>query len=495
MHSQPNVPFDNSYVLLPERFYSRQAPTPVATPGLIRVNHALARQLNIDTEWLESDDALQVFAGNRVPTGAEPIATVYAGHQFGSWNPQLGDGRAVLLGEVVGVDGRRYDIQLKGAGETPYSRMGDGRSPLGPVMREYIISEAMAALGVPSTRSLAAVTTGEKVIRDTLLPGAVLTRVAGSHIRIGTFQYFSARGDHDAVRRLADHVIARHYPEAAAAEKPYLALLEAVIAQQANLLAAWQQLGFIHGVMNTDNMLLSGETIDYGPCAFMDDFRADKVYSSIDVRGRYAYRNQPAIAQWNLAWLAQSLVELLDAEESAAVEAAKTALSTFSAQYLSAYETIMLRKLGLTTANPDNIALIDDLLQRMEQAEADYTLTFRALAEQADTASAGEPGVTDWFEMPEALAPWLETWRARLALEPTAPAERRRMMLAVNPAFIPRNHQVEAAIQAATDNSDFQPFHKLVDALAEPYRYDPALSDYALPPKPEQVVFRTFCGT
>jgi uncharacterized protein YdiU (UPF0061 family) len=495
MSHPPGPPFNNSYVQLPERFYSHQSPTPVAAPGLIRVNPELARQLGIAVEWLESEEGLQVLAGNRLAVGSEPIATVYAGHQFGGWNPRLGDGRAVLLGEVVDAHGRRHDIQLKGAGRTPYSRGGDGRSPLGPVLREYIVSEAMAALGVPTTRSLAAVTSGEQVVRETPLPGGILTRVASSHIRIGTFQYFAAREDREALRALADHVIGRHYPEVADSDRRYLALLRTAIARQAQLIAQWQQLGFIHGVMNTDNMLLSGETIDYGPCAFMDDYHPDTVYSSIDSQGRYAYRNQPAIAQWNLAWLAQSLLPLLDDDEATALQAAQQAIGDFTAQYQQAYDGIMHRKLGLTRSDTETKALIDDLLTLMAEAGADYTLTFRRLAERAGPASADEAGVADIFELPVRFDTWIGRWQARLAAEDSAPAERQRMMFAVNPAFIPRNHLVEEAIRAAVDNDDFAPFHQLVDLLATPYRYQPSFARHAMPPRPEQVVRRTFCGT
>lgn len=489
--------FDNSYVLLPERFYSHQAPTPVAAPELIRINRPLARQLGISPEWLESEEGLQVLAGNRLAPGSNPIATVYAGHQFGGWNPRLGDGRAVLLGEVVDTQGHRYDMQLKGAGRTPYARSGDGRSPLGPVLREYIVSEAMAALGVPTSRSLAAVTTGERVLRQMPLPGGILTRISSSHIRIGTFQYFAGQGDLDAIRALADHVIDRHYPDAARAERPYVALLQAVIARQAQLIAQWQQLGFIHGVMNTDNMLLSGETIDYGPCAFMDNYHPDTVYSSIDAGGRYAYANQPGIAQWNLAWLARVLLPLLDEDENSAVQAAQQAIDGFVEQYQSAYDDIMRRKLGLSRSDSESKALVDELLELMAAADADYTLTFRRLAERAGPAEGenDRASVAAIFELPDSFASWLEKWQARLAAETIDPTERQQQMLALNPAFIARNHLVEEAIRAANDNNDFQPFHRLVDRLAEPCRYDPSDARYATPPRPEQVVARTFCGT
>lgn len=489
------IPFDNSYALLPPRFYSPQVPTPVAAPVLIRANYKLAEQLNIDPAWLDTEAALQMFAGNQMPDGANPIATAYAGHQFGGWNPQLGDGRAILLGEVIGTDGERYDIQLKGAGRTSYSRGGDGRSPLGPVLREYIVSEAMAVLGVPTTRSLAAVTSGERVIREEFLPGGVLTRVASSHIRIGTFQFFGGRKDSEAVRVLADHVIARHYPDAARAENKYLALLNAVIARQAQLIARWQQLGFIHGVMNTDNMLLCGETIDYGPCAFMDNFDPATVYSSIDSRGRYAYKNQPGIAQWNLSWLAQALMPLLSDDEAQALELAQTAISDFVPSYQQAYESGMLKKIGLTTINAENIALLEALLSLMTAATADFTLTFRRLAELANPEQKNHPSVAELFELPESFAPWLQQWSARLIAENIDAEERQQMMFAVNPVFIPRNHLVEEVIVAAMTKNNFEPFHQLVDVLANPYDYDPALARYALPPTPEQVVVNTFCGT
>lgn len=494
MSGKPPIDFDNSYARLPEHFFSRQLPTPVATPSLIRINKTLAQQLRIDTEWLGSPQAMQVFAGNEIAPGSEPIATAYAAHQFGGWNPQLGDGRAILLGEVIGSDGARYDIQLKGSGRTAYSRMGDGRSPLGPVLREYIVSEAMAALGVPTTRSLAAVNSGEAVMREGLLPGAVLTRVASSHIRIGTFQYFSGRNDTEAVRTLADHVIARHYPEAARADNPYLALLNAVIARQAQLIAAWQQLGFIHGVMNTDNMLVCGETIDYGPCAFMDAFNPNQVYSSIDQRGRYAFRNQPPIAHWNLSWLAQSLLSLLGGEnEKESVGIAQTALDNFAIHFQSAYSNIMLQKIGFTDATDENIALLEDLLKRMTESAADYTLTFRRLAELVDS-NASVPSVAGVYALPTNLDEWIVNWQAQLIDEEVNLASAQARMLSINPAFIPRNHLVEEAIQAAMKNN-YEPFNQLVDVLAAPYQFNDSFARHALPPRDDQIVSKTFCGT
>lgn len=494
MKPSSGIAFNNSYIKLPERFFSRQLPTPVAAPLMIRANYALARELGIDPAWLDTPEALQVLAGNEILPAAAPIATVYAGHQFGHWNPQLGDGRAVLLGEVIGNDGQRYDIQLKGAGETPYSRRGDGRSPLGPVLREYIVSEAMAALGVPTTRSLAAISSGEKVVRDALLPGGILTRVASSHIRIGTFQFFAARGDNDAVRALADHVIARHFPTLASSEQPYLALLEAVIARQAALVAQWQQLGFIHGVMNTDNMLISGETIDYGPCAFMDDHHPDKVFSSIDQGARYAYGNQPSIAQWNLVWFAQALLPLLSDSEAKAVALAETALDTFPATYQPHYETGMLAKLGIHEHNDANVALLNRLLTLMSDTAADHSLTFRRLSERVNPALENDASIAGIYELPESFTSWITQWQTQLAREPLPAAERQHQMFAVNPVFIPRNHLVEEVIQAA-NQGQFQPFHDLVERLADPYHYAAIHEHYAKPPRPEQVVCKTFCGT
>lgn len=495
--SQPASPqFDNSYTLLPERFYAHQKPTPVRAPELIRINRELAAQLDISADWLTSQEGLQVLAGNQIAAGSEPIATVYAGHQFGNWNPQLGDGRAVLLGEIIGTDGQRYDMQLKGAGRTPFARGGDGRAPLGPVLREYVVSEAMAALGVPTSRSLAAVASGEQVMRDVPQPGGVLTRICSSHIRIGTFQYFAGMGDTEAVRTLADHVIARHYPEAAETGRPYVALLEAVVARQAKLIAHWQQLGFIHGVMNTDNMLISGETIDYGPCAFMDEYHPGTVFSSIDSAGRYAFGNQPAIGQWNLAWLARVLLPVMDTDEDAAVQAAQQAIDGYVALYETAYNDLMARKLGLAASDENTIALVGELLDLMTTANADYTLTFRRLAERAGSQEPFDgDSVVEIFELPDSLSPWLEKWQQMLEQQTADPAERQQQMLALNPAFIARNHLVEEVIRAAVDKGDLQPFHDLVDRLAAPCAYESKDARYATPPAPAQRVHRTFCGT
>ncbi len=494
MPSEPTLPFDNSYERLPEHFYTRQPPEPVPAPELIRLNRELATALGLNANWLASEAGINMLAGNHVPEGASSIATVYAGHQFGNWNPQLGDGRALLLGEVVGSDGIRYDIQLKGSGRTPYSRGGDGKSPLGPVLREYIVSEAMAALGVPTTRALAAVSSGEQVVRDRLLPGAILTRVAQSHIRIGTVQFFASRGDVDALRALIDHVIDRHYPEAREADNPVRALLDGVIANQARLVARWQLLGFIHGVMNTDNMLLSGETIDYGPCAFMDRYHPGTVFSSIDHGGRYAYGNQPAIAHWNLAALAQALLPLLSDDQEQAVELAQKAVDAFPELFLSAYRAGMADKLGLESVREEDEALAQGLLTLMEQESLDFTLTFRRLAE---LAGEHEPAtnVSALCPLPESLEPWLQRWRQRLASDTRTPEARQAAMLAANPVFIPRNHLVEEAIAAAQNEGDYAPFHALVERLSRPCDYHLDDIRYATPPQPEQVVTQTFCGT
>jgi uncharacterized protein YdiU (UPF0061 family) len=489
------ISFDNSYARLPHRFYARQAPEPVAAPSPIRVNHELAAQLGIDIGWLDSDDGTRAIAGNVVPTGADPIATVYAGHQFGGFNPQLGDGRATLLGEVLSNEGQRFDLQLKGSGPTPYSRGGDGRSPIGPVLREYIVSEAMYRLGVPTTRALAAVSTGDTVARDRFLPGAVLARVASSHIRIGTFEYFAGRRDTEALRILADYVIARHYPEAQHSDNPVLALLEAVISRQARLIAQWQMLGFIHGVMNTDNMLICGETIDYGPCAFMDQFNPDQVYSSIDHGGRYAYRKQPGIAHWNLSCLAQALLPVLHEDQERAVALAQNAINAFPDAFLQANTQGLARKLGLQAIGEADTPLVEELWQLLADHQLDFTLSFRRLADLALAGGGGANNVAELFEFPDALQPWLERWRERLAQDAMSPVDRQALMYRANPIFIPRNHLVEAAIAAATDRDDLSVFQQLVDVLGNPHEYRAELALYATPPRPEQVVEQTFCGT
>jgi uncharacterized protein YdiU (UPF0061 family) len=489
-----HFPFQNTYAALPANFFARVAPTPVDSPRQIKLNRPLAIHLGLDPDRLASPEGTEILAGKRIPDGADPIAMAYAGHQFGHFVPQLGDGRAILLGEVIDADGIRRDIQLKGSGPTPFSRRGDGRAALGPVLREYIVSEAMAALGIPTTRSLAAVVTGENVMRETPLPGAVLTRVASSHIRVGTFQYFAARSDTEGVRQLADHVIGRHYPQAANAERPYHALLEAVIARQADLVARWLLVGFIHGVMNTDNTSISGETIDYGPCAFMDHYDPAMVFSSIDEQGRYAYANQPRIALWNLTRFAESLLPLLADEQDKAIEEAQTALGGFAEAFSAAYQAGLRRKLGLFTARDGDPALAHDLLDAMAKNQADFTLTFRHLSDAALDPD-GDAQVRRLFADPTAFDEWALRWRQRISDEPSDPAARKSAMRAVNPAFIPRNHRVEAVIDAAVNRDDFAVFEELLTVLSKPFEDQPALSGYADPPEPHQRVLQTFCGT
>ncbi len=486
-------PFDTTYARLPGRFYARLEPMPVAAPRLVRVNTGLAEALGLDPDVLASPEGVQVLAGNRVPEGAAPIALAYAGHQFGHFVPQLGDGRAILLGEVVGRDGARRDIQLKGSGPTPFSRRGDGRAALGPVLREYLVSEAMAALGVPTTRALAVVTTGETVLREAALPGAVLTRVAASHIRVGTFQYFAARGDWEAVRLLVDYAIARHYPEVAGVARPHRALLDAVVARQAELVARWLLVGFVHGVMNTDNTAISGETIDYGPCAFMDAYDPATVFSSIDHHGRYAYANQPRIAQWNLARLAETLLPLLAEDDEAALASAQEALAAFGPRFGAAYSGGLRRKIGLTTEREGDTALVQDLLECMAQNGADFTLTFRRLCDAAEPE--GDAGVRALFADARAYDAWATRWHQRVAEEPGKPQARSAAMRAVNPAVIPRNHLVEAALNAAVERQDLGPFEELLEVLSHPYEDRPGFERYAAPPGPEARVYQTFCGT
>ena len=500
-----NLRFANTYARLPERFYARLAPTPGEAPRLIKLNVALAEKLGLDPEALATPEGVAILAGNRVAVGSEPLAIAYAGHQFGHFVSQLGDGRANLLGEVVARDGVGYDIQLKGSGRTPFSRGGDGRAALGPVLREYLVSEAMAALGVPTTRALAAVTTGDWVLRETMLPGAVLTRVAASHLRVGTFQYFAARGDTDGLRTLADYAIARHYPEARQAARPYRALLDGVVARQAALVAQWMLLGFVHGVMNTDNMSISGETIDYGPCAFMEAYDAKTVFSSIDLHGRYAYGNQSLAAHWNLTRLAESLLPLLAEEqggEEAGVASATGALDGFQPQFAAARAAGFGRKIGLGSERAGDAALIDDLLNRMAESGTDFTLTFRRLCEAASTPEADRE-VRSLFTEASCFEDWLARWRQRLSEEPSSAGgdalgeahSRAARMRGVNPAYIPRNHRVAAAIEAAVRDQDFGPFEKLLGVVLHPYEERPGLEDYAVGASVEERVTQTFCGT
>jgi serine/tyrosine/threonine adenylyltransferase len=492
--SAPRFAFDNSYARLPERFYARLAPTPVAEPRLVKINRGLATELGLDPDALASPEGVEILAGNRIAPGSEPIALAYAGHQFGHFVPQLGDGRAILLGEVVDRAGRRRDIQLKGSGITPFSRNGDGRAALGPVLREYVVSEAMAALGIPTTRSLAAVTTGETVYRETALPGAVLTRIASSHLRVGTFQFFAARGDLEALRLLADHAIARHDPGAATGAEPYRAFLEGVVARQASLVAQWLLVGFIHGVMNTDNTAVSGETIDYGPCAFMDAYDPATVFSSIDHCGRYAYANQPHIAAWNLARLAEAILPLLADDSERAVAIANEVIGTYPAVFSRAFVAGLRQKLGLFTEQERDATLGQALLDAMAANHADFTLTFRRMCAAAETADGGAE-VRELFARPEAWDEWAQRWRERLAEEPQTPQEHAALMRQANPAFVLRNHRVEEALAAAIEHNDSRPFEELLLVLSRPYEDQPAFAGYAEPPGPEQRVYRTFCGT
>ena len=489
----------NSFAALPERFFVRQAPVPVKQPRLLCFNEPLALELGLDMRGLKEDDLAALFAGNLLPQGGEPIAMAYAGHQFGNFVPQLGDGRALLLGEVIDRAGRRRDIQFKGSGRTAFSRGGDGRAALGPVLREYLISEAMHRLGIPATRALAAVLTGETVMRETFLPGAVLTRVLASNIRIGTFQYFAVRGDAEAIRQLADYAIARHYPELASSPGPYLALLSRVIENQAVLVAQWLNVGFIHGVMNTDNMAISGETIDFGPCAFMDAYDPGAVFSSIDSAGRYAYGNQPYIAQWNLARFAETLLPLIDLDQQSAIDKATEAVGRFSAAFQDAWLRGMREKLGLFHEETGDARLIQDLLECLHREAVDFTAFFRRLCDLAaaldDSAAAPDyRAVTGLFASAEAFMPWAERWRARLRAETTDRDALAAAMRLKNPAFIPRNYWVEQALAAAMAG-DMQPFDRLFAVLQNPYEAQPAFAQFEGPPPPADKPYITFCGT
>jgi uncharacterized protein YdiU (UPF0061 family) len=486
--------FTNSYAGLPAHFYTRIDPTRVADPRLIQFNQALGAELGLDVHGLGPDILAAIFSGNMLLPGSQPIAMVYAGHQFGQFVPQLGDGRAILLGEVRDRLGRRRDIQLKGSGRTPYSRGGDGRAVVGPVLREYLVSEAMHALGLPATRALAAVATGEAVFREQAVPGAIVTRVADSHVRVGTFQYFAARGDTDATKQLADYVIERHYPGVATASNPYLELLRSVMQRQARLVAGWMSVGFIHGVMNTDNMAISGETIDFGPCAFMDAYDPATVFSSIDTLGRYAYRNQPAAAQWNLARFAETLLPFIDAQIDRAIELATAVVADFSKEFDGYWLAGMRRKLGFFMEEEGDLEMIRGLLDVMQAGGADFTLTFRRLCAAAET-DAADAALEGLFAEPAALREWMQVWRSRLAREPQPGSEHAAFMRSANPGVIPRNHRIEAVIVAAVEHGAYAPFEELLRVLSRPYEEQPSLAAYANPPRPEERVLQTFCGT
>jgi len=485
-HPDGGWTFDNSYAQLPEAFYVKLNPVPVREPKLVVFNTSLAQLLGLNPDALNSSEAAPVFSGNSIPRGAEPLAQAYAGHQFGSFT-MLGDGRAILLGEQVSPQGERFDIQLKGSGKTPFSRQGDGRAALGPMLREYIISEALHALDIPTTRSLAVVTTGEPVFRETVLQGAILTRTAASHIRVGTFEYASARGKPDDIRTLADYTIRRHFPDLAAQENPYLGLLKAVMERQASLMARWLLVGFIHGVMNTDNMALCGETIDYGPCAFMDTYDPETVFSSIDHGGRYAYGRQPQIAQWNLARFAETLLPLIHLDQQTAVSMAKGAISGFSDTFHQYWLTGMRKKLGLLNQEADDSALVQDLLGCMHRYGADFTNTFR------DLSSGALPEAAMFMNLD--FKECFERWQARLKRQPDDWETSRRLMNSNNPAIIPRNHRVEEALAAAVEQDDYSIMDKLLDVLARPFQDPPETAGYHLPPPPSDQPYRTFCGT
>jgi len=478
--------FDNSYARLPEGFYTRVNPTPVAQPQVVLLNRPLAQSLGLAPAAFTGLEAAALFTGNQIFPGAEPIAQAYAGHQFGNL-ARLGDGRAILLGEQMTPIGERFDIQLKGAGPTPYSRRGDGRAALSPMLREYLISEAMHALGIPTTRSLAVATTGETVFREQTLPGAVLTRVAASHIRVGTFEYFAALGDTDALRLLTDHTLRRHFPDRVESDLPALGLLEEVIERQASLIAHWMRVGFVHGVMNTDNMALSGETIDYGPCAFVDAYDPAAVFSSIDHHGRYAFGRQPPIAAWNLARLAEALLPILHPKPETALARANATLESFSARFQRHWLAALRAKLGLFSAEPEDASLAEALLSWMHQARADYTHTFRNLRPHAI------PDIT--LPAATAFAAWHRRWTERLARQPQPGTEVLQLMNAHNPAVIPRNHVVEAALAAATTGNDLAPLERLHAALATPYDEADQPPDLLNPPPPDTPICRTFCGT
>lgn len=494
-----NLPFKNRYLELGDGFYEKCKPLTVAAPVLIKFNDELAGELGLTSNDHDEQHLAEVFSGNVIHDTSEPLAMAYAGHQFGHFNPLLGDGRAIYLGELDRVDGTSLDIQLKGSGRTRYSRSGDGRSALGPVLREYLLSEAMQQLHVPTTRALAAVLTGEQVVRERMVSGAVMTRVASSLIRVGSFEYFAMQNDVQSIKALADYVIERNYPDVFEAANPYMALFESVVLRQATLISQWMQLGFIHGVMNTDNMSVAGETIDYGPCAFMDFFNHNQVYSSIDQSGRYAYSAQPDIGVWNLSRLAEALLPLFDDDLEKGVTLAKGILEKYLTSFSDAWLTGFRAKCGLTSiadVNPeDDQALLASLLDAMAANQADFTLTFYHLSQLDAKTNEKDVALRELFAKPEAIDAWLLRWRQRLTRESTNDNERQVSMQLINPVYIPRNHQVEAAIRAAEDHNDFSVFHALYDVLQKPFERQQGKDDYMMPPKPDEVVQATFCGT
>ena len=484
--------FDNSFARCLENFYVFSEAATSPAPKLVQFNDSLAEELGLEASMFNAESGSEIFSGNVIPEGAEPLAQVYAGHQFGGFSPQLGDGRALLLGEVTDTLGIRRDIQLKGSGQTPFSRGGDGKATLGPVLREYLIAESMHALGVPTTRALAAVTTGEVVNREKPLPGAILTRVAASHIRIGTFQFFAARGDTNKVRKLADYAIARHYPAAAGVDNPYLSFFKSVAEAQAALVARWMSLGFIHGVMNTDNMTVSGETIDYGPCAFMDTYSAQTVFSSIDTQGRYAYANQPSILSWNLARLAETLIPLVDPDKDIATGLLTDAVQDVRRVYEAHWLNAMRLKLGLRTESPGDLDLINDLLSLMEDSYVDFTLVFRDLAKQL---LGDNSGTRQHFGTSALFEAWSERWQTRLRSEGVSPEISASAMDRINPIYTPRNHKVEEALSAAVDHNDMRPFSRLLEILSQPFDEVEGREEYSLPGPQLSTPYKTFCGT
>ena len=486
----PEPQFENSYAALPEDFYARVHPEKAPAPELIRLNETLAEQLGLDLEWLKSDAGVAMLSGGKLPEGAQPVAMAYAGHQFGGWVPQLGDGRAHLIGELLDSKGIRFDLHLKGSGRTPFSRRGDGKAALGPVLREYIVSEWFAAMGIPATRSLAVVTTGELVSRETHLPGAVLARVAQSHIRVGTFQYFAGRDDSHAIRTLADYMIERHFPELQHEDGRYLKMFKEIASRQARLIAQWMGVGFIHGVMNSDNMQLAGETIDFGPCAFMDAFRFDKVFSSIDRQGRYAWVRQPDIAQWNLARLAETVLPLFDANQEKAISMAEEALGEFVNLFKHHYTDLFSTKLGVREdASADH--LVETALELMQEHHVDFTLFFRRLTQVAN--GSDKHLLLELFTDQVAAHRWLETWQQKWSTRTDKNADLKAMQQ-VNPIYIPRNHRIESVIKQAYQG-DFKAFHQLVDTLQSPCNEQPDRPDYEAAPEAYEEVRQTFCGT
>ena len=487
------INFDNSYARLPKSFFECIKPTPVKEPKLVRFNKLLANEIGLNI--IDDNDILSdIFSGNIVPEGSEPIALVYAGHQFGYFVPQLGDGRAILLGEIINNGGCRFDIQLKGSGQTSYSRNGDGRAPLGAVIREYIISEAMHSLNIPTTRSLAIIVTGELVSRETLLPGGILTRIASSHLRVGTFEYFAASDDHENLQLLADYAINRHFPDIKESNLRYQTFLESVCDRQAALIAKWMHVGFIHGVMNSDNTSISGETIDYGPCAFMDSYDPATVFSSIDHHGRYAYGNQPNIAQWNIACLGECLLSLIHPDRNKAIGIAEEILDSFQDKFRKYWLSGMYKKIGLTQNEPEDINLLEQLLELMKENKTDYTLTFRYLSDAIEN-DIGNSNFEKQFLSQNKISKWLVRWRKRLKIQSASFKKIKMSMQKENPAFIPRNHRIEKAIYEAVDNNDYSYMDHLILLLNKPYQDQPDNSEYMHPPEKPDHNYQTFCGT